>query len=134
MDECLEGIEQFNDEVVKKLGPKTVKRTDVKFKRSPAFPCHSCDFAAKSIGTLKKHKKQEHGTSFVSPRNKMLEPRQSTRNNSIVENLMIEDVTVTDLTKENEENLEENTLKYTCNDCLFITTNKSSIENNTSPR
>ena len=35
---------------------------------------------------------------FVSPRNEMLEPRQSTRNNSIVENLMIEDVTVTDLT------------------------------------
>ena len=111
-------IEQFNDDVIKKLGPKTVKRNDIKLKRGPSFPCHSCDFAAKSIPTLKKHKKNEHGTSFNS--SKIIEQhRQSTRNNSIVENLMIEDVTVTDLTSENT--LEENTIKYTCNECMFIT-------------
>ena len=125
IDGCIEDIELFNNDVVKQLGPKTVKRTDVKFKKGSAFPCHSCDFAAKSIPGLKKHKKNEHGSSFNSSK-VLIEPRQSTRNNSIVENLMIEDVTVTDLT--NETNVEENTLKYTCNDCMFVTTSKTNID------
>ena len=66
IDGCIEDIEQFNNDVVKQLGPKTVNRTDVKFKKGSAFPCHSCDFAAKSIPGLKKHKKTEHGSSFNS--------------------------------------------------------------------
>ena len=83
--ECIDIIEQFNDEVTKKLGPKTVKRTDIKFKRGPSFLCHSCDFAAKSAATLKKHKKTELGTSIIAAKN-ALEPRQSTRNNYLIEN------------------------------------------------
>ena len=66
IDGCIEDIEQFNNDVVKQLGPKTVNRTDVKFKKGSAFPCHSCDFAAKSIPGLKKHKKTGHGSSFNS--------------------------------------------------------------------
>ena len=30
IDECLDVIEDFNDEVVQKLGPKTIKRSNVK--------------------------------------------------------------------------------------------------------
>ena len=51
-----------------------------------------------------------------------LEPRQSTRNNSLIENLMIEDVTTTNLTNESVDLVEENTLRYTCNECMFATT------------
>ena len=116
--------------MVKKLGPKTVKRSDIKFKKAPVFPCHSCEFIAKSVSTLKKHKHGEHMNSFNSSK-KLVEPRHSTRNNSVIDNLMIEDVTVsniTDQTKETNENtLEENTLKYLCNNCRFVTTSKSNI-------
>ena len=130
-DESIDAIEQFNDEVVRKLGSKTVKRQNIKFKRGPSFPCHSCDFAAKSVATLKKHKKTEHMTSFNSSK-KELEPRQSTRNNSLIENLMIEDVTATNLT--NEITLEENVLKYTCSDCMFVTISKACIDDHVKTR
>ena len=41
---------------------------------------------------------------------------------------MIEDVTASNLTEEGGNILEENTLKYTCNDCMFVTTSKTSID------
>ena len=63
-NKCLEDIEQLNDEVIKKFGPKTVKRSDIKFKKSPSYPCQDCDFTAKSVVSLKKHKKMEHILSF----------------------------------------------------------------------
>ena len=127
INECLDDIENFNDEVVAKLGPKTVKRSNIKFKKGPAFPCHSCEYAAKSVLGLKKHKKNEHILSFNSS-NKMLEPRQSTRNNSVIENLMIEDITVTDMSNDSVDILQENVLKYTCKECNFATTSKSHID------
>ena len=94
--ECLDVIEEFNDEVVQQHGPKTVKRSNVKLNRGPIYSCHSCEFAAQSAPALKKHKKLEHLLSFNSSR-KMEDHRQSTRNNSGIENLLIEDVLVTDL-------------------------------------
>ena len=126
--ECIDNVEQFNDEVVKKLGTRTVKRTNIKFKRGPAFPCHSCDFAAKSISTLKRHKKNGHGSSFNLSRINLSVPRESTRNNSIVESLMVEDMTISELSAKNVSALEENCLKYTCNDCMFVTNKKASID------
>ena len=101
INECLEDIEQFNDEVAAKLSPKTVKRSDIKLKRGPLYPCNSCEFASKSAAALKKHKKTDHILSLSSSK-KLAEPRQSTRNNSVVENLMIEDLTATDLANEDE--------------------------------
>ena len=127
VNECLEDIENFNDEVARKLGPKTVKRSDIKLKRGPAYPCPTCDFAAKSVAALRKHKKTEH-IMGLSTSNKSPGPRQSTRNNSVVEQLMIEDVTVTDLDNESNILIEERSLKYTCNDCNYITTNKAQID------
>ena len=58
--ECLDVIEEFNDKVVQKLGPKKGKRSNVKLNRGPIYSCHSCKFAAKSVPALKKHTKLEH--------------------------------------------------------------------------
>ena len=52
---CLEGIEQYNNDVVSQLGPKTTKRSNIKLTRGPSYPCHSCEYAAKSLSGLKKH-------------------------------------------------------------------------------
>ena len=125
--ECLVEIEEFNDEVVKKLGPKTVARSNIKLKKSPCHPCHSCDFVAKSVSGLKKHKKTEHILGLNSS-SKIGNQKQSTRNNSLIENLMIEDLTATDLTKDCEETAEENPLKYTCKECNVGTTSKKQID------
>ena len=126
-EEDAEDINLFNQEVIEKLGPKKVKRSDIKYKKGTAFPCNSCDFATKSISTLKKHKSTEHAQSFNSSK-KLMEPRQSTRNNSIIERLMIEDVSVSDLTTDGVNLLEENSLKYTCYECNFVTTSKNLID------
>ena len=127
INECLESIEQFNDDVVSKLGPKMVKRSDIKLKRGPSYPCQTCDFAAKSVPALRKHKKNDHVLGLNSS-NKMKESRHSTRNNSVIEHLMIEDISSTDLESRNGNPLEENSLKYTCNECKYITTNKAHID------
>ena len=125
--ESLSDIDQFNKDIIAKLGPKTVKRSNIKYKKGSAFPCSSCDFAAKNISTLNKHKRTEHLQSFNSS-NKVTGPRESTRNNSIIERLMIEDDTVTNLSIENQKETEENSLKYTCFECNFVTTSKDRID------
>ena len=111
ISEDAEEIRVFNQEVLDKLGPNKVKRADIKYKKGTAFPCNNCDFATKSISSLKKHKSTEHDQSFNSSQ-KLLEPRMSTRNNSMIERVMIEDVSVSDLTSEGMGFLEENSLKY----------------------
>ena len=120
---------QFNDEVITKLAPRTVKRSDIKFKKSSTFTCNFCEFAAKSISTLNKHKANEH-TLKQNTSKKVLHPLplQSTRNNSIVERLMIEDISVTDLSIDNVKNIDEDSLKYTCFQCNYTTTSKTSID------
>ena len=39
-----EEISKANTLVLEKLGPKTVKRSDVKFKGKSSFPCNQCDY------------------------------------------------------------------------------------------
>ena len=58
-------IQKVNAEVIEKLGPKTVKRSSIKFKRGSSFPCNQCDYAFKSISSLGNHKQLEH---VVSPK------------------------------------------------------------------
>ena len=60
IDECIEEIEQLNSVVVKKLGSKTVKQSNIKYKKVPSFPCNECGFASKSVSHLKRHKITEH--------------------------------------------------------------------------
>ena len=105
INECLVDIENYNGKVAESLGPKIVKRSSIKLK--PLVPCNNCDFVAKTPGVLKKHKKAEHMSSFNLSK-RLMEQKQSTRNNSIVENLMIEVITTTDLTAGSVHVLEEN--------------------------
>ena len=58
----------------------------------------------------------------------MVEQKQSTRNNSVIESLMLEDISVSDLTKESNNTLEENALKFTCNECNVVTTSKTRLD------
>ena len=105
-----------------------MKRSNIKFKKSSTFTCNSCEFAAKSISAINKHKANEHSLNKNTSK-RICSPLQSTRNNSIVERLMIEDVSVTDLSLNNVKNVEENTLKYTCFQCNYATTSKELIDN-----
>ena len=68
----------------------------------------------------------EHVLGFNMSR-KLQEPRESTRNNSTVEALMLEDITIADITDGNV-NLKEKALKYTCIECKFITVNKDKMD------
>ena len=126
IEETPDEIKSLNEEVIKQLGPNTVKRSNIRYKKGEAFPCNNCDFAAKSIATLRKHRKNEHEQSFNSSK-KSLSQMESTRNNSIVERLMIEDVTITGLSGDDQP-VEEVPLKYTCFECKYTTKSKQSID------
>ena len=82
----------MNETLIEKLGPKTVKRSNVKYKGGQMIPCNQCGYAFKSTSSLNNHKTYEHALSFSSSR-KSLEPRNSTRNNSFTGSLMIEYLT-----------------------------------------
>ena len=126
INEQIEGVEEYNDEVVSKLGPKTVKRSVIKVKKSNLYSCISCDYTFKSTIALKRHRKNEHILGLESSK----EIKQSTRNNSLAENLMIEDMTISDLDDKTKiETLHEEQLKYTCHECNFTTLNKKEIDN-----
>ena len=96
--------------VLDKLGSKVVKRADIKYKKGVSFPCTKCEYAAKNLATLSKHKRLEHTTSFTMPKTRTRSIKmtmQSKGNNSITEPMMIEDITITEL--ENDSvSLEEN--------------------------
>ena len=74
--------------VLHKYGSKMVKRSSIRFKGGATFLCNKCGFACKSSIALSKHTENEYAISFnASP--DVLRPRQSTGNNSLVENMMI---------------------------------------------
>ena len=127
INECLKDIENTNDEIYDKLVPKTSRRSNVKLKCGPSFPCHSCDYVGKSNTALRKHKKSDHVLS-INTSNKKLLPKHSTRNNSVIENLMIEDLSSTNLLDDSCQVLEAKTLTYTCFECNFVTKSKSQLE------
>ena len=96
----LDESEAVNEMVLEKLGSKFVKRADIKYKKGVSFPCTKCEYAAKSLSTLSKHKRVEHTTSFTMPKTRAKSIKmtmQSTRNNSITELMMNEDITITEL-------------------------------------
>ena len=72
----LEDIASYNKQVIETLGPRQVKRATVKYKGGSSFSCKVCDFSAKTITTLKKHKCNEHVMGFNSTN--MAPIRQST--------------------------------------------------------
>ena len=113
VNSCLKEIKSHNEMILDKLGHKSVKRSTVKYKSGTPFVCNLCDYAAKNISSLNKHKKNEHTLSFNGSLSLMLrEQRQSTRNNSLLENLMLEDLSDSELPNECSP-LSENTLVKT---------------------
>ena len=126
INSCNREIESYNEIVLEKLGPTRVKRSDIKYKGGSTFPCNRCDYTGKNISTLNKHKKVEHSLSFNASK-PVIGPRQSTRNNSVIESMMLENLTSTELDND-KNNLDENTLKYTCTDCNLITTSKERMD------
>ena len=83
----------FNKNVLSNLG-KTVKRENVKFKTSTKQTCKKCNQISQSVTQLHEHMRSIHelsiGTGSIIESAKF----QSTRNNSLVENLMVEDMTM----------------------------------------
>ena len=122
----LENINLYNRVVLEKLDSKMVKRASVKYKKSSSFTCNKCDYAAKNINMLNKHKGEEHSSSFNSSKS-ILGPRHSTRNNSVTEYMMLEDLSSTELEVE-EINLDDNSLKYTCIECKYVTVRKEAMD------
>ena len=101
----LSDIAFYNEHALEILGSKRVKRSSVKYTGWPTFLwCTKCDFAAKSQAALVKHKKTNHAVCFKesSSTSLVLLNHHSTRNNSVTEALLQENVTITDLSK-NEE-------------------------------
>ena len=64
IESCLNEIKSFNEITLEKLGNKSVKRSTVKYKGGTTFVCNRCDYAAKNISSLNKHKKTDHSISF----------------------------------------------------------------------
>ena len=64
IDGSSEEIIKANTLLLEKLGPKTVKRSDVKFKGKSSFPCNQCEYAFKSVTALNKHRISDHASSF----------------------------------------------------------------------
>ena len=120
-------IKVFNENALSSLGSKTVKRSNVKYAGgSTHLWCTRCDFAAKSRTSLQKHKKSEHAVSFSSPSSSLAIPQhQSTRNNTLTEALMVENMTVEGIL--DEETVSE-ALKYTCLECNFKTKDKMHMD------
>ena len=83
-----------------------VRRSSVKFNRDSLFPCNKCDFACKNSASLKRHKENENMIS-LNLSQKQIGTKQSTGNNSLVEGLMLENLSSTGLDKD-IATLEEN--------------------------
>ena len=120
-------IEEFNKNALESLGSKMVKRSDVKYRGGPTYLwCTKCDFAAKSRTDLVRHKKIDHvgnNSPKTSPSTSLVLPQyHSTRNNSIMEPIMQENISITDLSTEVTD-----TLKYTCLECKFKTREKGDM-------
>jgi hypothetical protein len=81
----------FNKNVLTNL-TKTVKRGNVKFKTSSTLSCNRCSQVADSVSQLHEHMQNIH--EFSSSIQTESAKFQSTRNNSNVESLMIEDVSL----------------------------------------
>ena len=110
-----------------------MKRSTVKYKGGSTFPCKLCDFAAKNLASLKKHKDSDHGGSFNVSKtlsSSMAPLKHSTRNNSISEALLQENLTITNLSNQSVKiTLVEDILKFTCLDCNFVSKEKEHMTN-----
>ena len=125
IESCRADIQAYNDLVLDKMGPKTVKRSTVNYNSRNPFSCNRCDYTTQRVTTLNKHKKNEHTPSFNSS-HLLQEHRQSTRNNSVLEQIMNEEVSITNLSV--VSNKAQELLKYICLDCNLVTKSKPDMD------
>ena len=103
-------IAEYDRSVVISLGPKRPVRASrsVKSIRSiihqPHFICKRCGYTCLTQAQLKIHKEEEHASSF-NMSSSVLSIRQSTRNNSLVgEMLLCDDISINDSIKQIQMN------------------------------
>ena len=99
-------IAEYDRNVVISLGPKRPVRASrsVKSIRSiihqPHFICKRCGYTYLTQAQLKKHKEEEHANSFNTS-SSVLSIKQSTRNNSLVEEMLLsDDISINDSIKQ----------------------------------
>ena len=86
------------------LRPRSVKNIRSLINQQQ-FICKKCDRKFDNHTQLKKHKFTEHSTSFISSENSLISIKHSTRNNSVMEEMLLcEDITI----NMNEETVNEN--------------------------
>ena len=107
-------IANFNKLVLESHGSRQVKRSSVKYKQGSNHICRVCDFSAKSLTSLRKHKESHNSVSFEGYQALM---SSSTRNNSISEAILQENLTITNTSTESTKvlNLEETSVKEPIN-------------------
>ena len=93
-------IAQYNKLVLEIFGSKQVKRSTFKYKHGSTHECRVCDISANSLMTLKKHKESHHAISFNSS---MALVSSSTRNNSISETLLQENLGLANLSNQSSK-------------------------------
>ena len=96
IDHVMSEATKFNEEVLAKLG-KTVKRSSVKYKTTSPFSC--------SISQLHEHMRATHEESVNSTT--ALEIRHSTRNNSLDNSLINDDISLSALLNDSDDTKEE---------------------------
>ena len=108
---CLPDIKAYNTKVLEKLGTKMVKRSNVAYKGGSCFSCNQCDFSSKNLSSLNKHKNLVHVVN-LSISSTLSLFKQSTRNNTATdENMMLEDVSIENISNNDAITLEEESVK-----------------------
>jgi len=79
----------INENIITNLSPH-VRRKDVRMKTSTLLTCKSCHQVSKSVKQLHMHMRTKHDRTLTYDTN----AKQSTRHNSLVEQLMIEDASL----------------------------------------
>ena len=91
-------IQKYNKVVTDTLGK--IKRKDVKFRPGAKFACNKCDFSSENTANLSTHRKALH---LNNSRIKSGVTFSSTRDNSIVIDVMNEDLSVIDILDDTTE-------------------------------
>ena len=103
IDMNLETISSYNVQALDNLGTKQVKRSTVSYKKGSSYSCKNCQFITKSFSLLKKHRVNDHALSQNLSNLSLpsISGKHSTRNNSITEALLQENITITDISDTN---------------------------------
>ena len=113
------------------IRPRTVKSVRSVIHQSN-FTCKKCGYEFSNYNQFKKHKFTEHNTSFNSSENSLMSIRNSTRNNSFAEEMLLcEDISITGIKNSLEEEQMEKTSqeKCSCEKCERIFKTRTSLMN-----